>query len=104
MRNLVSAGDRSRIAHVLALPLPRKLRLVWALCRDPRVTHMVTLPLALVIAYVLLPVHILPRRVRVLRSIDNLLVAAVGLWLFVKLVPAELLDEHLDRVRGSHSG
>jgi len=54
--------------------------------------------LIVVIAYMLSPVHILPRQVNVLRRLDNWLIALVGLWLFVRLVPRDLLEEHLGRV------
>ena len=83
---------------MLGLSLGRKLRLAWRLRRDERVPRYARLPLIFVIAYVLSPVHLLPRQLRVLRRLDNWLIALVGLWLFVRLIPRDLLEEHLGRV------
>jgi uncharacterized membrane protein YkvA (DUF1232 family) len=99
MKRIITEDERARIASMLALPMSRKLRLAWALRHDSRVTRIMMFPLAAVIAYIILPVHVLPRRVPFLRTIDNLLIAGVGLWLFVKVMPSDLLDEHLERVK-----
>jgi uncharacterized membrane protein YkvA (DUF1232 family) len=99
MRRIITEDERARIANLLALPMRRKLRLMWALRHDPQVTRTMMLPLTVVIAYIILPIHVLPRRIPFLRTLDNLMIAALGLWLFVKLMPSELLDEHLERVR-----
>jgi len=93
-----TSPDTQNLGRVLGLSLARKLRLTWRLRRDPRVPRYARLPLILVIAYVLSPVHILPRQLRVLRRLDNWLIAFVGIWLFIRLVPRELLEEHLVRV------
>ena len=77
------------------LPLRRKLRLARRLHSDERVSRFAKLPLIGVIAYVMSPINILPRWLPIVRRFDNFIIAAVGLWLFVKLVPHELLDEHL---------
>ena len=101
MKMILTEDERARIATMLALPLTRKLRLVWTLRRDERVTRTMMLPLAVVVAYIVLPIHVLPRRVPFRGALDNLLIAAVGLWLFVKVTPPHVLDEHLDRVKRS---
>lgn len=89
---------QENLSRVLGLSLSRKLRLAWRLRRDERVPRYARLPLILVIAYVVSPVHILPRQLHTLRRLDNWLIALVGLWLFVRLIPHDLLEEHLGRV------
>jgi len=102
MQKIVSADDRSRIAEVTKLPLWQKVRLAWRLRRDRRVPALMILPLAGVIIYIVLPFHVLPRRLKLLRTFDDLLVAAAGLWLLVKLIPKDVLDEHLGRLAPEH--
>ncbi|HEY7294041.1 MAG TPA: hypothetical protein VH916_03325 [Dehalococcoidia bacterium] len=86
------------LSRLLGLSLARKLRLAWRLRRDQRVPRYARLPLIAVIAYLISPVHILPPQLGVLRRLDNWLIALLGFWLFLRLVPHELLEEHLARV------
>lgn len=80
------------------LPLRRKLRLAWRLRRDPRVSLLAKLPLIVVLAYLLTPINIIPRWLPIIRRFDNFIIAVVGFWIFVKVIPHELLDEHLSRI------
>ncbi|HLZ71079.1 MAG TPA: hypothetical protein VKV26_14350 [Dehalococcoidia bacterium] len=89
---------QENLGRVLGLSLARKLRLAWRLRRDQRVPRYARLPLIIVIAYVLSPLHILPPHLKALRRLDNWLIALIGLWLFVRLIPHDLLEEHLSRV------
>ena len=100
LQTILTPEERGRIRRILALPLRHKARFAWRLRNDPRVTRQMKLPIAFVIGYLLLPVHVVPRWVPLFRRLDNLVVAAAGLWLFVKLIPPDLLEEHLERVEG----
>ncbi|MHB8574621.1 MAG: YkvA family protein [Dehalococcoidia bacterium] len=100
---IVDSGERESIKRILRLSLRRKLRLAWQMRRDPRVSQAAKIPLLVVIAYIVTPIHVLPTKIPLLkhlpfmRQIDDLIMAALGLWLFVKLVPDDVLDEHLSR-------
>ncbi len=100
----MSPDERSQLSRVLRLPLRRKFRLAWRLRRDARISQAMKLPLVVVIAYLLTPINLLPlripfvRRLPFVKQLDNLIVAALGLWLFVKLVPQDVLEDHLSRV------
>lgn len=98
INRIVTEEERSSIGRMLTLSLGRKLRFVWNLRRDPRVTRQMKVPVVLVILYLILPVHVVPRWVPFFRRLDDLFIAAVGLWLFVKLTPSTLIEEHLNRV------
>src|SRR5947209_19084931 len=86
------------LRRLRGLSLRRKLRLAWRLRRDPRVSRLAKLPLIVVLAYVVTPINIIPRWLPIVRRLDNFIIAFVGLWLFVKLIPHELLDEHLSKI------
>ncbi len=98
MHYVVSAAERDQIRRIMRLPMHRRVRLLWAVLRDPRITPIMEAPLAAAVAYVFLPFNVMPRRLFLLRTFDDLLVAATALWAFVKLVPDDMLDQHLARV------
>jgi uncharacterized membrane protein YkvA (DUF1232 family) len=98
------AQEKDHLRRILRLSLRRKFRLAWRMRHDPRVSQAAKLPLIVALAYVLSPVSILParipfaRRLPFIRQIDNFIMAAIGLWLFVKLIPHLILEEHLSGV------
>jgi uncharacterized membrane protein YkvA (DUF1232 family) len=100
----MSPDEKLQLRRILRLPLRRKFRLAWRMRRDRRVSQAMKLPLIVVIAYLLTPINLLPlripfvRRLPFIRQLDNLIMAALGIWLFVKLVPDDLLEEHLSGV------
>ena len=98
---IVSASERDHIRRILALPMGRKLRLLFSLMHDGRLTPLMFAPLIGVIAYIVLPINLIPKWVFILRKMDNLLIGFLGLWLFVKLTPPEILDENLAGIEGS---
>ncbi len=64
--------------------------------RDPRVPWPVKLLAALVIAYALSPIDLIPDFVPVLGLLDDLILVPLGLLLVIRLLPPGLLDEHRD--------
>ena len=73
-------------------------RLYWRLWRDPRVSILPKALLALMAAYVVMPLDIVPEFVPVIGAMDDLAVAIVGLWLFVRLCPPPVVREHVRRI------
>jgi uncharacterized membrane protein YkvA (DUF1232 family) len=98
---IVTASERDHIRRILALPMARKLRLLFALMRDGRLTPLMFAPLIGVIVYILLPINLIPRWFFILRKFDDLLIGFLGLWLFVKLTPPEILDDNLAGIERS---
>ncbi|HEX8642935.1 MAG TPA: YkvA family protein [Allosphingosinicella sp.] len=67
---------------------------VWLTARDPRCPwHARALGL-LVTAYAFSPIDLVPDFIPVLGLLDDALIVPAGIWLFVKLLPAGLIDEH----------
>ncbi len=62
--------------------------------RDPRVAWHVRILVALVVAYALSPIDLIPDFVPVLGYLDDLILVPLGLALAVRLIPSEILDEH----------
>lgn len=85
--------DGSRL-HGLARRLRIDAHAAWLAARDPRTPwHARALGL-LVTAYALSPIDLIPDFIPVLGLLDDAVLIPLGLWLFVKLVRAELFEEH----------
>lgn len=78
--------------------LPTYMRLVWALLRDGRVPAAQKLILVGIGAYLFLPIDLIPDFVPVLGQLDDFAVILLGLDLFIRSAPAEVVDDHLARI------
>jgi uncharacterized membrane protein YkvA (DUF1232 family) len=85
--------DLSR--RIMALPLRAKLSLIWRMSRDPDVPTPAKGLLALVVAYLAVPIDVIPDFIPVLGQLDDLLVIAAGLGLFLLMTPSSVIDQHL---------
>jgi uncharacterized membrane protein YkvA (DUF1232 family) len=66
----------------------------WLAARDPRTPwHARVLGLAIT-AYALSPIDLIPDFIPVLGLLDDALLIPAGIWLFVRLLPPGLMDEH----------
>jgi uncharacterized membrane protein YkvA (DUF1232 family) len=67
--------------------LRRHTLALYFAARDPRVPLAAKLLIALVVAYALSPIDLIPDFIPVLGYLDDLLLLPLGVWLAVKLVP-----------------
>lgn len=67
---------------------------VWLAVRDPRTPLLAKAVGVLIAAYALSPIDLVPDFIPVLGLLDDALLIPAGVWLFSKLVPAELLAQH----------
>lgn len=78
--------------------LPIYIRLVWALLRDGRVPPGQKLILAGIVGYLVMPIDLIPDFVPVLGQLDDIAVVLLGLDLFIRSAPPDIVDEHLARI------
>lgn len=78
--------------------LPTYARLVWGLARDGRVPAPQKLILAGIVGYLLMPLDLIPDFIPVVGQLDDLAVVLLGLDLFIKSAPADVVDAHLARI------
>ena len=62
--------------------------------RDPRTPWYARLFGLLITAYALSPIDLIPDFIPVLGLLDDAILIPIGLWLFMKMLPPGLLEEH----------
>jgi uncharacterized membrane protein YkvA (DUF1232 family) len=82
-----------------ARDLRRDVMALYFACRDPRVPWYAKTFVALLVAYALSPIDLIPDFIPVLGYLDELVLLPLGVFLAVKMIPAELLAEHRERAR-----
>lgn len=73
----------------------RQARLAWRLFRDRRVPLWTKLIPPLALAYVVLPIDILPDLALGFGQLDDVAILLIGAKLFIELSPPEVVREHL---------
>lgn len=66
----------------------------WLAARDPRCPWHARAVGMLVAAYALSPIDLIPDFIPILGLLDDAILIPAGLWLFARLLPAGLLEEH----------
>jgi uncharacterized membrane protein YkvA (DUF1232 family) len=67
---------------------------VWLAARDPRTPWPARLVGLLVAAYAFSPIDLIPDFIPVLGLVDDALLIPAGVWLFLRLLPNGLFEEH----------
>lgn len=73
--------------------LKRETYAIYLAARDPRTPWYARVLAAAVAAYAFSPIDLIPDFVPVLGYVDDLLIVPAGLWLAVRMVPAEVLAD-----------
>ena len=90
---LILAGRR-RDARALARFVPDCLVLFGRLLREPRLTRREKVPLALLVAYLALPIDLVPDVIPVAGQLDDVILAALVLRRLVRTAGPELVASH----------
>lgn len=67
--------------------------------RDPRIPFMAKVVLVITVAYAFSPIDLVPDFIPVLGYLDDLLLLPLGIWLTIKLMPPDVLDEYRQKAR-----
>ena len=93
---VVPEDERSLIQRVLDLPLRKQLQLARRLWDDPRMGATARASVVAGLAYAVLPIKLSPKALGPLREFEKVVGIGVMLWLLVRLVPRDIVVEHLD--------
>ena len=96
--NLSSSSRYLRMAR-LVVKLPTYARMVWGLVRDPRTPIGLKGMLLAALAYVVMPVDLIPDVIPILGQADDLTVLLLVLDLFIQNAPPEVRAEYSARAR-----
>lgn len=95
---------RQVVKRALRLPTAHRFRLAWRLARSPRVPLRVRLPLLGVLAYLAMPVDLVPDFIPVLGQLDDLLVVAVAVGWFACSCPPDVALDEIERLEATPLG
>lgn len=85
---------RKRRAPSLVTRVRIEAHAVWLAARDPRTPLLARLLGLAVAAYAFSPIDLIPDFIPVLGLIDDAILVPIGIWLFLKLLPPGVIDEH----------
>jgi len=94
--NLLRFGAQRLLLSLVHLP--SFLKLFWRLIKDGRVGLTPKLLLLLIVAYVVMPVDLLPDFLPGLGQLDDLILIFLGLKGFIRLCPREVVREHVQAI------
>jgi uncharacterized membrane protein YkvA (DUF1232 family) len=93
------ARNRKQLVRRLqALPARAKLRLAWRLLCDRRMPALVKAVIPALVAYLLMPLDIIPDFIPVIGQLDDLLLIVLAVGLVVRFAPVQVLEEHIRRL------
>ena len=88
-----AAGGVLHRAKQFARTIKRDTVAVWIASRDPRVPWYVKLLAAIVAAYALSPIDLIPDFIPVLGYVDDIVIVPAGILLTARLIPDDLMNE-----------
>lgn len=83
-----------------AVVIKRDSIALYLAARDPRTPWYAQLLAALVVAYALSPIDLIPDFIPVLGLLDDLLLVPAGLWLVLRLIPTDVICDCRARASG----
>ena len=84
--NLQSLKSRAKV-------LQTKLGILISAFGDERTPWYAKLVIALVVVYALSPIDLIPDFIPILGYVDDLILLPLGIWLVLRLIPADLIAE-----------
>jgi uncharacterized membrane protein YkvA (DUF1232 family) len=87
------AASAARLAD-WARSIKRDVRAVYLASRDPRTPWYAKAVAIGVAAYALSPIDLIPDFIPVVGQLDELIILPLGIWLAVRMIPPEVMEEH----------
>ena len=95
---------RQVVKRAVRLPLAHRFRLAWRLGVSPRVPWRARLPLLALLLYLAMPLDIVPDFIPVLGQLDDVLIAGLAVWWFLRVCPPEVALDEVGRLEATPLG
>jgi uncharacterized membrane protein YkvA (DUF1232 family) len=92
---------RPRKSPSLATRIAIDAHAAWLTARDPRCPWTARAVGLFVAAYALSPIDLIPDFIPILGLLDDAIIVPAGLWLFLRLLPEGLFEEHRAAARAA---
>ena len=80
--------------------LKTEVSALYFACRDPRCPWYAKAAAACVVAYALSPIDLIPDPIPILGYLDDLILVPLGIWLAIRLVPRDVMEDCRARIGG----
>jgi uncharacterized membrane protein YkvA (DUF1232 family) len=77
------------------------IHILYLSCKDSRTPWYARAFTAVVVAYALSPIDIIPDFIPVLGYLDDIVLIPLGIGIALKMIPRYIVEEHRDRLRAS---
>jgi membrane protein DedA with SNARE-associated domain/uncharacterized membrane protein YkvA (DUF1232 family) len=91
---LLAGGRLGARVRAWSAALRRDVHAVYLAARDPRVPWYAKALALLIAAYAASPIDLIPDFIPVLGHLDDVILVPLGIWLLLRLIPRDLLEEH----------
>ena len=98
------AGSRLRRLKHEARRLRQQTLTVYFASRDPRTPWMARVLAAMVAAYALSPIDLIPDFIPVIGYLDDIVIVTLGLAAVVRMIPSQVMDSARARARSESAG
>lgn len=95
---------RQIVKRAMRLPVAHRFRLAARLARSPQVPWRARLPLLALLIYLAMPLDIIPDFIPVVGQLDDLLVAGIAVWWFLRVCPPDVALAEIERLEGTPVG
>jgi uncharacterized membrane protein YkvA (DUF1232 family) len=95
---------RQVVKRTVRLPTAHRFRLAWRLGTSVRVPLGARLPLLALIVYLAMPLDIIPDFIPVLGQLDDVLIAGIAVWWFLRACPPTVALAEVERLEGTPVG
>jgi uncharacterized membrane protein YkvA (DUF1232 family) len=99
-----SPTARQVVKRAVRLPTAHRFRLAARLARNPRVPLRARLPLLGLLLYLAMPLDIIPDFIPVIGQLDDLLIAGIAVWWFLRVCPPDVAMEEIARLEQTPLG
>lgn len=95
---------RAVVKRTMRLPIAHRFRLAWRLGVSPLVPMRARAPLLALILYLAMPLDIVPDFIPVIGLLDDLLIAGIAVWWFLRVCPPAVALAEIERLEATPVG